>query len=79
MSEQEMEAIEALQDKEDAEEIEKGDIVYTHLGSEQCPVSPEDTEVEYSMIFRIPKIEGLEHCKDLRVSRFYQQSLTCDL
>ena len=68
MNEEEMEAIEALQDKEDAEELSKPDIVYTHLGSEQCPVSPDDTEVEYSMVFRIPRIEGLEECKDLRVS-----------
>jgi hypothetical protein len=68
MNEEEMEAIEALQDKEDAEELSKPDIVFTHLGSEQCPVSPDDTEVEFSMLFRIPKIEGLEACKDLRVS-----------
>lgn len=68
MNDEEAEAIEALQDKEDAEEMTKPDIVYTHLGSEQCPVSPNDTEVEFSMLFRIPKIEGLEQCKDLRVS-----------
>jgi len=38
------------------------------LGSEECPVSPEDEEIEYSMIFRIPRIEALEQCTVLKVS-----------
>jgi hypothetical protein len=41
------------------------------LGSEECPVSPEDEEIEYSMIFRIPKIEALEQCTVLKVSLPY--------
>lgn len=59
MNDAEVDKIEALQDKEDEEELIKGDIVFTHLGSEQCPVNTDDTEVEYSMLYRIPRIEGL--------------------
>jgi hypothetical protein len=46
------------------------------LGSEECPVSPEDKEIEYSMIFRIPKIEGLEQCTVLKVSFSYTYNYT---
>jgi hypothetical protein len=35
-------------------------INYNFLGSEECPVSPDMDEIEYSMIFRIPRIENLE-------------------
>ena len=53
------EAREAQQDAEDAKE-ESQPITYTVLGGPECPVSPDDTEVEYAMTFRIPKIENLE-------------------
>jgi hypothetical protein len=33
---------------------------YNFLGSEECPLDPTAEEIEYSMIFRIPRIEGLE-------------------
>jgi len=53
--------------REDFEEEEgKAVIEYTPLGSEECPINADDTEVEYSMAFRIPKIENLEKCKELR-------------
>lgn len=71
MNDEDIKAIEALQDKEDQEELSKPDIVYTHLGSEMCPIDPEDTEIEFSMLFRIPKIEHLEECKNLRVRLDY--------
>jgi len=40
---------------------------YNFLGSEECPVDPTMEEIEYSMIFRIPRIENLNQCKDLKV------------
>jgi hypothetical protein len=42
------------------EETSKQPIQYTLLGSLDCPVSPDMEEVEFSMSFRIPKIEALE-------------------
>ena len=45
----------------------KQPIKYTYLGSQECPVSPDDEELEYCMIFRIPKIENLECATKLRV------------
>ena len=50
---------EAMQDQQDAKE-ESQPIQYTPLGSDDCPVDPEDTTIEYAMSFRIPRIEGLE-------------------
>ena len=60
-------ARDAAQDAEDAKE-ESQPIKYTPLGSETCPVSPEDETVEYCMSFRIPKIENLEQCTKMTVS-----------
>lgn len=53
--------------KEDKEGAESGLINYNILGSEECPVPPESEEIEYSMIYRIPRIEGLDKCTKLRV------------
>lgn len=36
------------------------------LGDSTCPLNPEDTEVEYCMIYNIGKIQGLEKCTKLR-------------
>ena len=55
---------EIRENKEDAKE-ESQPIKYTHLGSEECPLASDDEEVEYSMDFRIPKLEGLERCTKL--------------
>lgn len=47
--------------REKKEEQENQSLInYNQLGSEECPVTPDMEEVEYSMIFRIPKIENLE-------------------
>ena len=54
--------------KEDKAHAESGLINYNLLGSEECPTAPDMEEIEYSMIFRIPKIEALEACVNLRVS-----------
>ena len=51
----------AAKDAEDAKE-ESQPIKYTILGSEDCPVDPEDEQIEFAMSYRIPKIEGLEQC-----------------
>jgi hypothetical protein len=32
------------------------------MGSEECPITGEEEQIEFSMMFRIPKIEGLERC-----------------
>ena len=58
------EAREHREDQEDAE-AEKAPITYTPLGGEECPTTAEDTELEYSMTYRIAKIENLEHCTKL--------------
>lgn len=58
----EREAREAREEKENQELIN-----YNFLGSEECPVSEEMDEIEYSMIFRIPRIEALDKCTKLRV------------
>lgn len=42
---------------------------YNFLGSEECPVDASMEEIEYSMIYRIPRIEALEGCTVLRVSK----------
>ena len=55
---------EAEQDREDAKE-ESQPIQYTPLGSDDCPVNPEDESIEYAMSYRIPRIEGLEQCTQL--------------
>lgn len=36
---------------------------YTRLGSEECPVSPEDEDIYYQEVYRIPKLEnlGMDH------------------
>lgn len=45
---------------EDMRDDENQPIKYTVLGSADCPVLATDEEVEFSMSFRIPKIENLE-------------------
>ena len=35
------------------------------LGDENCPISPDDTEVEYCMVYNIQKITGLDNCTKL--------------
>ena len=46
----------------------EGLINYNYLGSEECPIDPTADEIEYSMIFRIGRIEKLEQCSNLRVN-----------
>ena len=47
---------------------EKPPIAYTYMGSEACPIEAESEVVDFCMQYRIPKIEGLEECKNLKVS-----------
>ena len=54
------------EDKNDAEES-KAPIAFTYLGSSDCPVSSDLEEIEFSMSYRIPKIENLENCTQLKV------------
>jgi hypothetical protein len=46
-------------------------LLLTHLGSEECPTDADMEEIEYSMIYRIPKIENLEKCTKLTVSNLF--------
>jgi len=47
--------------REHKEEKENETLVnYNFLGSEECPIDATMEEIEYSMIFRIPRIENLE-------------------
>lgn len=57
------------EDKNDKEE-ESAPIKFTFLGSQDCPVQGDEEEIEYSMSFRIPKIENLEKCTQLKVSLY---------
>lgn len=50
------------------EEKDKPPIAYTYMGSDYCPIEPGQEYVDFCMQFRIPKIEGLEQCKTLKVS-----------
>lgn len=69
-TEQEIDAAqcEIEEDKNDAKEADEP-IKYTRLGTEDCPVDPADEEIEFSMGFRIPAIENLENCVELKVSQ----------
>jgi len=39
------------------------------MGSDACPIEPGSEVVDFCMQYRIPKIEGLEDCKNLKVSK----------
>jgi hypothetical protein len=61
------------EDGEWVEHIEEDDperppIAYDYMGSEQLPIEPDTEVVDFCMQFRIPKIEGLTECKNLKVS-----------
>ena len=43
-------------------------IAYTYMGSEGLPIEDDDEVVDFCMQYRIPKIEGLEKCTNLKVS-----------
>ena len=49
---------------------ERPPIAYTYMGSEGLPIDDDDEVVDFCMQYRIPKIEGLTNCKDLKVSCF---------
>lgn len=53
---------------EEEEKAANDPIAYTYLGSDECPISADMEEIEYSMVYRIPKIEGLTNCTKLTVS-----------
>ena len=58
--------------REHKEEKDHASLInFNLLGSEECPIDPEASDIEYSMIWRIPRIENLEQCKDLRVSQYF--------
>lgn len=43
-------------------------IAYTYMGQTGLEIASDDEVVDFCMQYRIPKIEGLEKCKDLKVS-----------
>ena len=55
----------AKQDEKDKKDFEV--IKYSDLGGSECPVSPDDEVIEYCMVYRIPRIEGLQNCTKLQV------------
>lgn len=61
------------------EEENKNLVNYNYLGSAECPVDVEAEEIEYSMIYRIPKIENLEECRNLLVKNICQYLYYRDL
>ena len=48
------------------EEEDKPPIAYTYMGSEGLPIEADDEVVDFCMQYRIPKIEGLEECHNLK-------------
>ena len=52
------EQIEQKDQIEDEKEIAEA-VKYTPLGGEQWPVDPEEEDIYYQTVFRIPKIENL--------------------
>lgn len=64
---EDVEAVYAKQDQEDAKE-DTGPIRYTPLGGEDCPIEADMEVVEYCSQYRIPKLEGLDQCTELTVS-----------
>jgi hypothetical protein len=50
------------------EEADKPPIAYTYMGTPELPIEEDDEVVDFCMQYRIPKIEGLEKCKHLKVS-----------
>ena len=63
---EDIEATYAKQDEQD--EKDEKSITYTPLGSDVCPIDPEAETIEYTSQYRIPKIENLEPCVNLKVS-----------
>ena len=61
-----------MRDAKDKKEEKEGEgiINYQFLGSEELPTDASMEEIEYSMIYRIPRIESLEKCVNLRVKAF---------
>lgn len=47
---------------------ERPPIAYDYMGSEALPIDPESEVVDFCMQYRIPKLEGLTDCKNLKVS-----------
>lgn len=41
-------------------------IAFTYMASEACPIDPSDEVVDFCMQYRIPKIEGLTECTNLK-------------
>lgn len=61
------------EDGEWVEYVEEDDpdrppIAYTYMGSAGLPIEDDDEVVDFCMQYRIPKIEGLENCTNLKVS-----------
>lgn len=59
------------EDGEWVEYIEEDDperppIAFDYMGTEALPIDPEDEVVDFCMQYRIPKIEGLTECKNLK-------------
>lgn len=43
-------------------------IKFDYMGTASLPISPDDEVVDFCMQYRIPKVEGLTECKNLKVS-----------
>lgn len=44
-------------------------IAFDYMGTDRCPIDADDEVVDFCMQYRIPKIEGLTECKNLKVSK----------
>ena len=43
-------------------------IAYTYMGQAGLEIASDDEVVDFCMQYRIPKIESIDKCKDLKVS-----------
>jgi hypothetical protein len=57
------------EDYEEESDPDRPPIAYTYMGSTGLEIESDDEVVDFCMQYRIPKIEGLEKVKHLKVSQ----------
>lgn len=57
------------------EDPDKPPIAFTYMGTAGLEIDEEDEVVDFCMQYRIPKIEGLDKVKNLKVRTYFTQNL----
>ena len=58
------------------EDPDKPPIAYTYMGTTGLEIDEEDEVVDFCMQYRIPKIEGLDQVKHLKVCKLFYSIFT---